>query len=210
MTDRPAPIYWDPFDEVIDESPHEIWRRMRDEMPLYRNDKYDFWALSRHADVHAAHVDPQTYLSGYGTVLELMGTDMSGTGQIIFMDGQQHTKMRVLVSKAFTRGRVAALEDRIRQFCTRTARRAGRQRRLRLRRRLRRPAAVAGHLVAARGLAGRPPARTRADQHDVPHRARRRDDERGLVQRPDRAARLPHRSAGRPAPHARATTSSPR
>jgi cytochrome P450 len=111
-------IYWDPFDEVIDESPHAIWRRMRDEMPLYRNDKFDFWALSRHADVHAAHVDPQTYLSGYGTVLELMGTDMSGTGQIIFMDGQQHTKMRVLVSKAFTRGRVSALEDRIRQFST--------------------------------------------------------------------------------------------
>ncbi len=43
---------------------------------------------------------------------------MSGTGQIIFMDGEQHTKMRVLVSKAFTRSRVAALEDRIRQFCT--------------------------------------------------------------------------------------------
>ncbi len=110
-------IYWDPFDEVIDESPHDVWRQMREEMPLYRNDTFDFWALSRHADVHAAHVDPQTYLSGYGTVLELMGTDMSGTGQIIFMDGQQHTKMRVLVSKAFTRGRVAALEDRIRQFC---------------------------------------------------------------------------------------------
>ena len=109
-------IYWDPFDEDIDTSPYELWRRMRDETPLYRNDKYDFWALSRHADVHAAHVDPQTYLSGYGTVLELMGSDMSGTGQIIFMDGQQHNKMRVLVSKAFTRSRVAALEDRIRQY----------------------------------------------------------------------------------------------
>ncbi len=76
-------IYWDPFDEVIDESPHAIWRRMRDEMPLYRNDTFDFWALSRHADVHAAHVDPQTYLSGYGTVLELMGTDKKHTaGQL--------------------------------------------------------------------------------------------------------------------------------
>ncbi len=116
-TTATSPIYWDPFDEVIDESPHDVWRRMRDEMPLYRNDPFDFWALSRYADVHAAHVDPQTYLSGYGTVLELMGTDMSGTGQIIFMDGQQHTKMRVLVSKAFTRGRVAALEARIRTFC---------------------------------------------------------------------------------------------
>jgi cytochrome P450 len=109
-------IYWDPFDEDIDTSPYEVWRRMRDEMPLYRNDKYDFWALTRHADVHAAHVDPQTYLSGNGTVLELMGNDMSSTGQMIFMDGQQHNKMRLLVSKAFTRSRVGALEDRIRQI----------------------------------------------------------------------------------------------
>lgn len=109
-------IYWDPFDEEIDTSPHDVWRRMREEMPLYRNDKYDFWALSRHADVHAAHVDPQTYLSGYGTVLELMGNDMSSTGQMIFMDGAQHNKMRLLVSKAFTRSRVGALEDRIRQI----------------------------------------------------------------------------------------------
>ena len=108
-------IYWDPFDEVIDTSPYETWRRMRDEMPLYRNDRYDFWALSRHADVHAAHVDPQTYLSGYGTVLELMGQDMSATGQMIFMDAPQHNRLRTLVSKAFTRSRVAALEDGIRQ-----------------------------------------------------------------------------------------------
>jgi cytochrome P450 len=107
-------IYWDPFDEVIDASPYETWRRMRDEMPLYRNDRYDFWALSRHADVHGAHVDPQTYLSGYGTVLELMGQDMSQSGQMIFMDAPQHNKLRTLVSKAFTRSRVAALEDGIR------------------------------------------------------------------------------------------------
>ena len=51
-------IYWDPFDEDIDTAPYEVWRRMRDEAPLYRNDKYDFWALTRHADVHAAHSDP--------------------------------------------------------------------------------------------------------------------------------------------------------
>ncbi len=109
-------IYWDPFDEDIDTSPYEVWRRMRDEAPLYRNDKYDFWALTRHADVHAAHVDPATYLSGYGTVLELMGRDMSDTGQMIFMDPPQHKKLRTLVSKAFTPGRVAGLEGLIREF----------------------------------------------------------------------------------------------
>jgi cytochrome P450 len=109
-------INWDPFDVDIDLAPYEMWRRMRDEQPLYRNDKYDFWALSRYADVHAAHVDPQTFLSGQGTVLELMGSDMSGTGQIIFMDPPQHNKLRALVSKAFTRSRVGQLETKIREL----------------------------------------------------------------------------------------------
>jgi cytochrome P450 len=110
-------IYWDPYDVNIDLSPYETWRRMRDEQPLYRNDRYDFWALSRYADVYAAHRDPKTFLSGQGTVLELMGSDMTGSGQIIFMDPPQHDKLRLLVSKAFTRGRVAQLEERIRGFC---------------------------------------------------------------------------------------------
>jgi cytochrome P450 len=110
-------IYWDPFDIDIDLAPYETWRRMRDEQPLYRNDQYDFWALSRYADVHAAHVDPQTFLSGQGTVLEIMGSDMSGTGQIIFMDPPQHNKLRALVSKAFTRSRVGQLESKIRDLC---------------------------------------------------------------------------------------------
>jgi cytochrome P450 len=114
---NPDPIYWDPYDVAIDTDPHAVWRRMRDEQPLYRNDRFDFWALSRYADVHAAHRDPHTYLSGHGTVLELMGQDMSGTGQMIFMDPPQHDKLRALVSKAFTRGRIAQLESRIREFC---------------------------------------------------------------------------------------------
>ena len=179
---------------------------MRDEMPLYRNDKYDFWALSRHADVHAAHVDPQTYLSGYGTVLELMGSDMSGTGQIIFMDRPQHNKMRALVSKAFTRGRVAGLEDRIRQFS---------------RELLDAQVGSGGFdylddfgtqlpsLVISSLLGVSPADRPRVLElinTVVPHRAGRRDDERRLLRRPDRAARLPDRAAGRPAPAPRATT----
>ena len=48
---------------------------MRDEAPLYRNDRYDFWALSRFADVEAAHRDPQTFSSAHGTVLEIMGAE---------------------------------------------------------------------------------------------------------------------------------------
>src|SRR4051794_16050570 len=110
-------INWDPLDEEIDEDPHPVWRRMRDKAPLYRNDRYDFWALSRFADVEAAHKDPATFSSANGTVLENMGPAMSNTGMMIFMDPPEHTALRQLVSRAFTPRRVSALEDRIREIC---------------------------------------------------------------------------------------------
>ncbi len=110
-------IYWDPFDVDIDTSPYEVWRRLRDDAPLYRNERFDFWALSRFADVQSASTDHQTFLSGRGTVLELMGPDMSQQKMIIFLDPPEHDTLRVLVSRAFTPRRVSALEDRIREVC---------------------------------------------------------------------------------------------
>jgi cytochrome P450 len=110
-------IYWDPFDTEIDSSPYETWRRMRDEMPVYRNDRYDFWAYSRFEDVEHAHVDHTTYSSAHRTVLELMGSDRDMTGQMIFMDPPDHTRLRSLVSRAFTPRRIAAIEPRIREIC---------------------------------------------------------------------------------------------
>ncbi|ABW15874.1 cytochrome P450 [Parafrankia sp. EAN1pec] len=110
-------LYWDPFDKIIDVNPHPLWRRLRDEAPVYRNEKHDFYALSRHADVDAAHVEPETYSSAHGTVLELMGPEPFNTGQIIFMDPPTHTLLRVLVSRAFTPRRVGGLEGSIREIC---------------------------------------------------------------------------------------------
>ncbi len=110
-------LYWDPMDEALDDDPHPIWRRMRDESPLYWNEQYGFWALSRFADVEAAHRDPATFSSAHGTVLELMNQDMSGTGQIIFMDPPSHTILRTLVSRAFTPRRMAQLDGHIRDIC---------------------------------------------------------------------------------------------
>jgi cytochrome P450 len=110
-------LYWDPYDTAIDAAPYEIWRRMRDEAPLYRNDRHDFWALSRFDDVEAAHRDPKTYSSAHGTVLEIMQPEPYDTGQMIFMDPPDHTRLRALVSRAFTPRRVGQLEERIRELC---------------------------------------------------------------------------------------------
>jgi cytochrome P450 len=111
-----AELYWDPYDTEIDADPHPVWRRMRDEAPVYRNDRYDFWALSRFDDVEAAHRDPATYSSAHATVLELMGPEPMDTGQIIFMDPPEHTILRTLVSRAFTPRRMAAMEDHVREI----------------------------------------------------------------------------------------------
>jgi cytochrome P450 len=90
---------------------------MRDEAPVYRNDRYDFWALSRFDDVEAAHMDPKTFSSAHGTVLEIMSANRIPVAQMIFMDPPDHTKLRGLVSRAFTPRRVSALESRIRELC---------------------------------------------------------------------------------------------
>jgi cytochrome P450 len=110
-------LYWDPFDTELDDDPHPTWRRMRDEAPTYYNDKHDFYALSRYADVEAAHRDPRTFSSAKGTVLELMGNDLASTEQMIFLDPPEHTRLRHLVSRAFTPRRVAELEGRVRGMC---------------------------------------------------------------------------------------------
>jgi cytochrome P450 len=59
-------LYYDPYDAEIDQDPHPVWKRLRDEAPLYHNERYDFFALSRFADVEPALVDWDTYRSGKG------------------------------------------------------------------------------------------------------------------------------------------------
>jgi cytochrome P450 len=123
-----ADPYYDPYDDAIDADPHPIWRRLRDEAPLYRNEEHDFYALSRFDDVLAASNDWQTYSSARGTVLELIdaagegppageGTTDPSFGMMIFMDPPSHDVMRRLVSRAFTPRRVAEREARLRELC---------------------------------------------------------------------------------------------
>ena len=119
MTSTAAPgaeLRWDPLDASFKTDPHPIWRRLRDEAPLYRNEQYDFWALSRFQDVMSASMDPRTFSSAHGTVLEQMTEQPTG-GMMIFMDQPEHTALRRLVSRAFTPRRVAELEESVRQLC---------------------------------------------------------------------------------------------
>jgi cytochrome P450 len=114
--ERPTELYWDPFDVEIDADPYRIWERMRDEQPVYRNDRYDFWALTRFADVEAAHKDHRSFSSAHGTVLELMSPEPGLSDMMIFLDPPEHTQLRSLVSRAFTPRRVSGLESDVRRI----------------------------------------------------------------------------------------------
>ena len=102
-------IYYDPYDFDIDADPYPIWKRLRDEAPLYYNEKYDFFAVSRFDDVERCSVDWRTYLSGKGSVLEMikMGVDIP-PGSILFEDPPTHDIHRSLLSRVFTPRRMAA------------------------------------------------------------------------------------------------------
>jgi cytochrome P450 len=125
MNPGSAPPYYDPYDAVIDADPYPVWKRLRDEAPLYYNERHDFYALSRFADVLAASLDWQSYSSARGTVLEAMDTTTASTadvgaddgyGMMIFMDPPRHDELRRLVSRAFTRV-ASPRSSRVRASC---------------------------------------------------------------------------------------------
>jgi cytochrome P450 len=117
IPDQPDDLHWDPFDESLKADPHAVWRRLRDESPVYYNNQYDFWALSRFEDIERAHREPKRYSSAHTTVLERMTEEAQREGMMIFLDPPEHTVLRRLVSKAFTPRRVAELENEIRTIC---------------------------------------------------------------------------------------------
>ena len=111
------PVYWDPIDPALRDDPYALWKRLRDEAPAYYNDRFEFYVYSRFADVEAAHRDARTYSSAHGTTLEMMSPEAYPPGMIIFMDPPDHTRLRALVSRAFTPRRIGQLEGRIRELC---------------------------------------------------------------------------------------------
>ena len=111
-------VYYDQYSVEINADPYPVYRRLREEAPVYYNDTHDFFAVSRFEDVEKGLLDAQTYISGKGAILEIIKADIDiPPGVIIFEDPPTHTIHRRLLSRAFTPRRVAELEPKIREFC---------------------------------------------------------------------------------------------
>ena len=111
-------VEFTPADLELQNDPYPTYRWLRDEAPLYRNEEHDFWALSRFDDVFRAIADYATYSSAKGVQLETAREDMGLLGeQLLSMDPPRHTRMRELVSRAFTPRRVAEMEPEVAALC---------------------------------------------------------------------------------------------
>lgn len=113
-------LYYDPYSVDLNMNPYAVFARLREEAPLYHNDKHDFYALSRFEDVNKAVIDHQTFISGRGALLEVIKSGMEiPPGTLIFEDPPIHNIHRNLLSRVFTPRKVQALEPQIREFTCR-------------------------------------------------------------------------------------------
>jgi cytochrome P450 len=112
-----APVL-DPYDYQFHEDPYPYYRRLRDEAPLYRNDDLNFWALTRHADVHAGFRNSTALSNKLGVSLDPISRTPEAyrTMSFLAMDDPGHLRLRTLVSKGFTPRRIRELEERVLQL----------------------------------------------------------------------------------------------
>ena len=112
-------LYYDPYDPDIDDNPYPVWKRMREEAPLYYNEKYNFYALSRYEDVARELPNWQTYRSGRGTTADILFNNIEvPPGILLFEDPPLHDLHRRLLSRVFTPRRMLAVESLVREFCS--------------------------------------------------------------------------------------------
>ena len=94
-------------------NPYPTYQRLREKDPVHRMRLVDGWVLTRYDDVQAMLLDHQRFSNlGAGAGDRVYTRDRS----MLDLDPPDHTRLRSLVSKAFTPRSVAALEPRIKEI----------------------------------------------------------------------------------------------
>ncbi len=116
-----TPLLFDPYDYAFHEDPYPLYARLRDEAPLHHNEDGDFWVLSRHADVFAAFRDDETFSNRMGVTLDPSAWNPEAHRVMSFLalDGAAQSRIRKLVSAAFTPRRVRELEPQVQRLTER-------------------------------------------------------------------------------------------
>ncbi len=108
-------VQYDPFaTDFYTSDPFGVYRWMRDESPVYRSEKWGWYALTRFDDVRAAVLDPDTFRSFEGMDIDDSALEQAPPGSLPNMDNPRHDEVRRVVQPYFLPRRIAALENGIR------------------------------------------------------------------------------------------------
>lgn len=113
------PLYWDPLNHALNERPYDIYRRLRDEAPVYYNDRYGFYVLSRFDDVFQARLNTKVFSSSHSVQFERLLDPSMPLNFMNDADPPEHTAVRRPVMREFTPGKIQLLEDSVRSTCRR-------------------------------------------------------------------------------------------
>jgi cytochrome P450 len=105
------PFAFNPFDETIRRDPYALFARARREHPVWRHEGLPVSSVFLHADCQAILRDPKTWSSVFPTPPGFAPDDVPRS--MLVMNPPEHTRLRGLVSQAFTPKRVRELAPRI-------------------------------------------------------------------------------------------------
>lgn len=110
-----APLRFDPYDYEFHEDPYPTYRRLRAEAPVHHAEADDLWVISRHADVFAVMRNDEVFSNSHGVSLDASAWSDQAHRVMSFLalDGEEQSRIRRLVSKAFTPRRVKELAPQI-------------------------------------------------------------------------------------------------
>ena len=91
---------YDPLFHTPREDLYEVYRRMRDDHPIYRSECRDVWCLTRFEDVQAAARDWKTFSNANGVDLDTP-PQFFGPGTILEEDPPRHDVLRKVVRPFF-------------------------------------------------------------------------------------------------------------
>lgn len=124
-------VAFNPFDPAVVADPFPFYRDLRAQCAVYHDEVHDVYVVTRYQDVMTVLRDPATYSSALGMGALSRGRfapkmgrrppafnlDLADMRVLIATDPPDHTKLRSMVSRAFTPRTVSALEPRVREVC---------------------------------------------------------------------------------------------
>jgi cytochrome P450 len=116
-------IEFDPLAPAQQRDPYPLYARLRAEAPVFHAPAFDFWVVSRYDDVLAVLKDDETFSSVDALrsreedlpseVDAALAEGFAGMPVLVDSDPPLHTRIRGLVTRAFTPRRVAEMAPRI-------------------------------------------------------------------------------------------------